>query len=128
MRPAAMDTDIADDIVHQERLVQYVAATPLVWAVGDGVAIRRADLAAMSYVARIRRADLDGVRLGIVVILTTATRDSATERDHCACYFSTAGGGVSDGDVVRRADADVGRRGVHFRANHYRVVRGRRAR
>src|SRR5882672_4740406 len=99
MRPAAMDTDIADDIVHQERLVQYVAATSHVRAVGDGVAIRRADLAAMRYVARIWRADLDGVRLGIVVILTTTARDSATDSRHDTAQ-GHAGVTVAGGDNV----------------------------
>src|SRR5882672_494480 len=84
VRPAAMDADVANNVVHDQSLVQHVVSgarqgCALVRAVGNGIAIRRADLAAVSYVARIRRADLDGVGLGIVVILTTTARDSATD-------------------------------------------------
>src|SRR6266850_1698476 len=51
MCPAAMDADIADDIIHQERLGQQVVAGALVWTIRDGIAIRGADLAAVSDVA-----------------------------------------------------------------------------
>ncbi len=140
MRPAAMDADIANNVFNQpssglEQHVIEVGAlirlSLLVRAVRGPVAVRRADLATVRDVLGVSRADLRNAWLSRIAkqILSATTGHSAEHLlNHCAGNFSTARGGVSNGDVVRRAGADIGRRRIHFCANHYRVVRGWRAR
>src|SRR5262249_13423365 len=79
MSPATMDADIANRIGHQNGLVGHWVAQALIRAVGARIAHRRANLATVSDVARIWRANRRGFRLRIVEILTATTGYAATK-------------------------------------------------